>query len=232
MVPLSWQTAGDGKIAGYQLERSPTARGPYESLAKIDERYQTTFVDRGLGDLRVFYYRIASITLAGGIGKPSSPVRAATKPEPLPPVNLRATDQQLGANHLAWDPNVEEDIVEYRLFRTRSDDLAPVPVAIVGADQTTAIDSDVGSGERVSYTVFALDRDGLTSNSAEAIEIDCESYDLSATARPDGVHLEWNPRSNEGFRGAQVTRTTGLRTKHFGFQSGNQFHDSELFHLM
>jgi len=228
MVPLSWRAAEDPNVVGYQVARSPTSRGPFELLAEVDGRYQTSLVDRGLGDLRVFYYRIVAVNTAGGIGEASSPVRAVTKPEPLPPMNLRVIKQQLGINQLAWDPNVEEDIVEYRLLRTRAGSDAPAHFATLSVDETTAVDSQVGAGERLFYTVVAVDRDGLTSGTAQAVEVESESYGLSATAGPDGVRLEWNPRSEEGFHGAHVTRTTPFRQRKFGRQAGSQFHDPDV----
>jgi hypothetical protein len=228
MVPLSWRVTHDPNIVGYRVERSPTSRGPFESIAKIDGRYQTTFVDRELGDLRVFYFRVASINAAGGVGKPSPAVRAVTKPEPLPPINLRITAKQLGINRLAWDPNVEEDIIEYRLLRARGDETPPQPVASLLAGQTTATDISVSAGEKVSYTIVALDRDGLMSDAAEAVVVRSEDYGLSASLQKDGVHLEWDPRSDEGFHGALVRRATLFGKRDFGLQTDGQFHDPDV----
>jgi hypothetical protein len=95
-------------------------------------------------------------------------------------------------------------------------------------DQTTAADPSVGAGEQVSYTVVAIDRDGLQSGSAEAVATQSEGYGLSATVRRDGVHLEWDPRDAEGFHGAQVYRTTLFRKREFGLQASGQFHDPDV----
>ncbi len=67
-VPLSWRASDDLNVAGYRVERSPTASGPFELLTEIDGRHQTIYVDRGLGDLRVFYYRVIAVNAAGGLG--------------------------------------------------------------------------------------------------------------------------------------------------------------------
>jgi fibronectin type 3 domain-containing protein len=155
-------------------------------------------------------------------------VRAVTKPEPLPPIGLRTVDQRLGANALAWDRNVEEDIVGYRLYRTLEGEDSPTPIANPSADETTATDAAVAAGQRVSYTLIAIDRDGLESGPANPIEVESERYGLSATARPDGVHLEWNDRADEGFRGGHVFRATFLQDKSLGFSPGNSFVDTEV----
>ncbi len=227
-VPLSWRASEDPSVIGYRVERSPTSRGPFELLGEVDERHKTVYVDRGLGDLRVFYYRVAAVNAAGGAGAPTKPVRAVTKPEPLPPLKLRISEQRLGANELTWDPNVEEDIVEYRLFRTRVDNDKPEQFAVASSDQTAATDDEVAAGERVSYSVVALDRDGLESDPAEPVEVESEGYGLSATVRSDGVHLEWNPRTDEGYLGGRVTRFGLFQQKTLGFSAGNSFIDTDV----
>jgi fibronectin type 3 domain-containing protein len=228
-VPLSWRASDDPNVAGYRVERSPTASGPFELLAEIDGRHQTLYVDRGLGDLRVFYYRVIAVNAAGGLGTATTePVRAVTKPEPLPPIGLRTVDQHLGANALAWDRNVEEDIVGYQLYRTLEGEDSPTLIANLSADETTATDAAVAAGQRVSYTLVAIDRDGLESDPANPIEVESERYGLSATVRPDGVHLEWNDRTDEGFRGGHVFRATFLKSKSLGFSPGNSFVDTEV----
>ena len=228
-VPLNWRASDDPNVVGYRVERSPSASGPFELLAEIDGRHQTTYVDRGLGDLRVFYYRVIAVNAAGGLGVATAePVRAVTKPEPLPPIGLRTVEQRLGANALAWDLNVEEDIVGYRLYRTLEGEDSPSLIASLGADETTAEDDAVAAGQRVSYTLIAIDRDGLESGPSNPIEVESERYGLSATVRPDGIHLEWDDRADEGFRGGHVFRTALLQNKNLGFSLGNSFVDTEV----
>jgi fibronectin type 3 domain-containing protein len=228
-VPLSWGASDDPDVVGYRVERSPTASGPFELLAEIDGRYETIYVDLGLGDLRVFYYRVVAVNAAGGLGMASAePVRAVTKPEPLPPIGLRTVEQRLGANALAWDHNVEEDIVGYRLYRVLEGEDSPTLISSLSADETTATDTAVAAGQRVSYTLVAIDRDGLESDPANPIEVESERYGLSATVRADGVHLEWNGRADEGFRGGHVFRTALLQNKNLGFSEGNSFVDTEV----
>jgi fibronectin type 3 domain-containing protein len=228
-VPLSWRASDDPDVVGYRVERSPTASGPFELLTETDGRHQTIYVDRGLGDLRVFYYRVIAVNAAGGLGVATTePVRAVTKPEPLPPIGLRIVDQHLGTNVLAWDRNVEEDIVGYRLYRTLEGEDSPTLIANLSTDETTAADAAVAAGQRVSYTLVAIDRDGLESGFANPIEVESERYGLSAMVRPDGVHLEWIDRADEGFRRGLVFRSALLQNKNLGFSLGNSFVDTEV----
>jgi fibronectin type 3 domain-containing protein len=203
-VPLSWRAAVDERVAGYVIERSPTSSGPFEPIVEIDGRHETVYVDRGLGDLRVFYYRVASVNVAGGRGEFSAPVRAVTKPDPLPPIGLRVAAQRLGVNELAWEPNVEPDLAGYRVRRLRSGAGEAEAVATVGRDATAATDPAVGANESIAYWIVAFDQTGLVSAPAEAIQVTSVGYELTATARRDGVELSWNPRSDEGWSTTRV----------------------------
>jgi fibronectin type 3 domain-containing protein len=223
-VPLSWRAATDERVKGYVIERSPTSSGPFEPIVEIGGRHQTVYVDRGLGDLRVFYYRVASVNVAGGRGEFSAPVRAVTKPDPLPPIGLRVAAQRLGVNQLAWEPNVEPDLAGYRVRRLRHGASQAEAVATVGRDVTAATDPAVGADERVSYWIVAFDQDSLVSAPAEAIEVTSVGYDLTATARRDGVELSWNPRSDEGWSLARVYQHGALGgTSELGAVRGSTF---------
>ncbi len=225
-VPLAWEPSADPSVGGYVVERSPAARGPFELLAELEGRHATVYVDRGLGDLRVFYYRVAAVNRKGGRGPTSDSVRAVTKPDPLPPAGLRLAGQKLGANRLAWEPNVEVDVTAYRFYRVRGGSrelLAELPAA-----ETSAVDPGVGADEPAVYSVIAVDRDGLDSEPAVPLRVRSVGYGLAASARPDGVHLAWDPRPAEGFRGARVFRHGRVRTRELGASEDGTWVDREV----
>jgi hypothetical protein len=228
MVPLSWRASEDPTVIGYRVERSPTSRGPFEEIARIAGRHRSTYADRGLGELRVFYYRVASVNADGGVGAGSEAVLAVTKPEPLPPLGLHVASRHLGANRIAWQPNVEHDVTAYRLLRIRADADAPELVTTVIAPATEAEDASVAAGEQLSYTVVAIDSDDLKSAPAEPLVVVGETYDLQASARADGIHLQWKARSDEGYHGARVVREGRLRDREFQVLGTGRWIDTDV----
>lgn len=220
-IPLSWEASSDPRVAGYVIERSPTSRGPFEPLATVTGRHETVYLDQGLGDLRVFHYRISAVNSAGGRGEASPPVRAVTKPEPLPPLGLAVAGRRLGANQLAWEPNVERDLTGYRLARRRDEERSSETVVTLPADSTRVLDDAVGADEHVTYTLVAVDSDGLES-AASQLEVTSVGYQLKAEAHGKDIALAWNPRSEEGWAGARIF-LHGLRTTELGFSRDGRF---------
>jgi hypothetical protein len=191
-VALSWDPSADPSVAGYEVSRSPSANGTFLPVAKLDGRYNTTWVDRGLGDLRVFYYHVSAVNAAGGASDPSPAERAVTKPEPLPPLGLHVAERALGRNVLAWERNVERDLAGYRVLRRREGGERDEVVAEVSADTLRVTDSAVGAGEGIAYHALAFDRDGLESEPSDAIETQSVGYGLAAEVVGDSVTLRWD----------------------------------------
>ncbi len=227
-VPLSWETSRDTTAAGYVVYRSPSWRGPFERLAALEGRHTTVHRDSRLESLRVFYYRVTARNIHGVEGPPSEPVRAVTKPEPLPPIGLRVVKLGLGVNRLSWEPNVETDITEYRLLRSTADRGPTRVVASVPAEAMVAEDDSIGTAEFASYTLVAVDGDGLESDSSLRVGVQSEDYGLSARAEPDGIHLAWNPRPDEGFHGARIMRRHRFGRTELAFVRSDRYVDGDV----
>jgi fibronectin type 3 domain-containing protein len=196
-------------------------------VAELDGRHTTHLLDEGLGDLRVLFYRVSSRNPAGEHGLPSPVVRAVTKPAPLPPIDLRVEERGLGTIAVAWEPNVERDLLGYRIRRWRGE--KPIEtVAYVSANETRATDADVRAGEIVHYDLIAVDRDGLESEPSQAIPARGVGYDWRAIAASDAITLRWKPRSEEGFVRAQITRTSGVWRSEAWTVTGSEYVDRDI----
>ncbi len=210
-VALRWDVSDDVTTAGYVIYRSPSARGAYDTVAQIESRYETSWSDLGLGDLRVFYYRIASRNAAGGVGEPSASQRAVTKPEPLPPIGLALERQEVGRNTLRWEPNVEPDIERYELLKRAGDDAPFRRIASVEASTPHAVDGELGAGERAVYAILAVDRDGLRSAVSRPLEVMGIGYALEAESGQGEIRLRWSPQVQQ-----MLVETRVLRVGTFG----------------
>jgi hypothetical protein len=167
-IALTWRAVSDPSVAGYVVYRSPSLRGRYEPIGRLEGRFATTWVDAGLAPLRVFYYRVAALNAAGGEGVPTRALRGVTKPEPLPPASLRVVSQSPGSVALAWEPNLEPNLAGYRVLRRRAGEGPEELVAELAPDVTRVEDVLAEPpGEPLVYRVVAYDRDGLVSAPVE-----------------------------------------------------------------
>ncbi len=205
-VALSWEPSADPTVAGYVVTRSPSANGSFRSVARPEGRFTTTWVDRELGDLRVFYYRVAARNAAGGASDPTAAARAVTKPEPLPPINVHISERALGRNVVAWERNVEADLAGYRVFRRREGAARDELVAEVSAETFRVSDDAVGAGERILYTLLAFDRDGLESERSDAAEGQSVDYGLRAEIEGSSVTLRWDEAVQRELAAVRVLR--------------------------
>ena len=210
-VALAWEPLLDPTVSGYVVSRSPSASGTFRVIERLEGRFTTSYVDRGLGDLRVFYYRVSGVNAAGGIGESTSAVRAVTKPEPLPPTGLHVAERTLGRNVIAWERNVERDLAGYRLLRRRDGGNEDELVAEVNAETVRVADEAVAAGESLHYSLLAFDRDGLVSAPSDPVPTTSVGYGLEARVDGDGVLLQWD----ESLR-AEIPTVRVLRMGRFG----------------
>ena len=209
-VALSWEPLADQSVSGYVVWRSPSASGNFLPITRLDGRFTTSFVDRGLGDLRVFYYRVAGVNGAGGEGIATPAARAVTKPDPLPPAGVRIAERQLGRNVVAWERNVERDLAGYRVYRQREGGHPEELVAEVNADTGSIADAAVGASERIAYEVVAFDRDGLVSEPSDPTEAESVGYGLRAELEGDAVMLRWDESIHRELAAVRVISEGGL----------------------
>jgi fibronectin type 3 domain-containing protein len=227
-VALAWRASPDPTVSGYVVHRSPSLTGEYRPVARLDGRFATSWVDRALGDLRVFHYRVVAVNGAGGEGAFSETVTAVTKAEPLPPTGLAVAGQALGLNRLRWEPNVEKDVTGYRVLRKRSGVSEPEPVATTGPDTTEAVDTGVGAGEVLSYSAVAVDADGLESAPSDPVRVTSVDYGLEARVEGGSVRLHWDPAVQARFAAARVLRLGRLGDRELGRVTAAELTDRDV----
>jgi hypothetical protein len=203
-VALSWDPSADPTVSEYVVSRSPSANGTFLPVARLAGRFNTAWVDRGLGDLRVFYYRLSAVNAAGGASEPSAAARAVTKPEPLPPVGVHLAERTLGQNVVAWERNVEPDLAGYRVFRRRESAERDELVAEVSAETYQVSDAAIGASEKLAYKVLAFDRDGLESEPSDPVEGESVGYGLAADVAGTTVTLRWDPEVQKQLASVRV----------------------------
>lgn len=160
-VKLIWRPHPYPKVDKYIIERSTPEEKEWKKIATVHGRLSAEYVDRGLQDNHLYYYRIFAQTCDGILSKPSKIVKASTKPRPRIVQGLEATKNLPKKIIVTWKPNPEPDIVEYRVYKSLFE-IGPY-VVIAKTHDTQYIDLIDEDGVKRYYKVTAVDKDGLES---------------------------------------------------------------------
>jgi hypothetical protein len=151
-----------------------------------------------------------------------------TKAEPLPPIGLRLVEQRLGENHLAWEPNVESDVLGYRLLRYRAGRPAETVATLGGSGATSLVDVELVADEAVAYALVAFDAAGLESDATDRLRVVSDGYRLAAEVRDGAVHLRWAPVAPAGFTSARIFREGWMGRREIGRTAAGEFVDPDV----
>jgi fibronectin type 3 domain-containing protein len=215
-VVLSWQASARPSVTSYGIYRSPTRAGPYERVALVEGRLNTIHEDPVRGDLRVMYYRLTAVNRFGGESEMTPATRAVTKADPLPPVGLRAAERRIGEIELRWNPNVEQDLLAYEIWRSVREPegwsdptrLAEIPPDI---EPLAYRDVGVGCGQQLRYSIRTRDRDGLISDWAPRLQVEGLGLGLHVASQEDGTpEIRWDASRTSGWPRARVELARGF----------------------
>ncbi len=166
-IKLIWRPHQDMRVVGYVIERA-TVKYPekWEKQGEVKNRLSAEYMDKNLGDGEVYIYCVRCKLCNGLVTGPSQPVKAITKPLPLPPSELQASMDLPKKIRLSWKPSPTRDVVYYKVYR------APFAIGFYSYRakvEGTSFEDQVGEdGKEYYYKVTAVDKDGLESEMPEA----------------------------------------------------------------
>ena len=161
-IKIIWRPHQDFRVVGYIVERASVSHPEkWEKEATIKHRLSAEYIDKTLGDGEVYMYRVRCKLCNGEITDPSEPVKAITKPLPMPPSEIKASMNLPKRVHLTWKPSATSDVVYYKVYR------APFAMGFYSyrakVDGTAFDDHVEDDGATYYYKVTAVDKDGLES---------------------------------------------------------------------
>ncbi|MEW6674993.1 MAG: hypothetical protein AB1348_03085 [Nitrospirota bacterium] len=198
---LKWDVikSPDDEIKGYLIFRSTEEKGEYKKIAEITNHEENLFIDKypSLRDDTTYYYKIASYNSAGVSSDLSSPISSTTKALPHVPRGLLANSREVKQVTLMWEPNLEKDIKLYNLYRAVSGDKDFEKIASVKS-KTVYVDTGLKDGTEYSYTIEAVDEDGLISELSPPVTAVTKPLPMKPTglrvSDKDGKKMvQWDP---------------------------------------
>ncbi len=163
MTKLRWNPNPEPDIAHYKVFRSTEPDGRFKTLASQKE---TIYVDTELKNGATYFYRVQAIDKDDLEGFESKPIKVTTKPIPSTPKGVYGT-AGAGSITLKWEPNPEPDISHYEIrpygFFSQG--------KIGETPKTTFRITGLSSDKQYSYTILAVDKDGLESEPSTTVKV-------------------------------------------------------------
>ncbi|UFS70734.1 hypothetical protein LPW11_00755 [Geomonas sp. RF6] len=202
-VTVAWQPAAsaEDESGGYSVYRSERGEGDFTRIARVPERvYLYEDASPPLKDNTPYWYRVAALNGAGVEGAPSPPVQGVTKQKPATPRGVSARTGEVRKVSIYWQPNPEPDLKEYLVWRKEKGE----SYTLLGSTRIPGfVDAELGDGVQHTYSVSAVDSDGVESFASPAIEAKTAPAPSRASGarvvrrgEMAGIVWEKNPESN------------------------------------
>ena len=213
-VTLSWSASTECDLKEYRLYRGISAQ-PTSRVATIPKDTET-YTDTGLSNGQVYYYRLTAVDEAGNESDYTgdievTPVMPGDNEAPAKPAGLTASASG-NQIELEWTANSENDLQEYRLYRSTDPDPTD-QIATILKGTKTYTDADVVVEQTYYYRLRAVDTSGNESEySDDAIaKIDvapAAPTGLTATAESGTVTLKWTANAEGDLQEYRLYRGT------------------------
>lgn len=217
-VTLSWTASTESDVVGYKVYRSTSANSGF---ALVTQASGTSYVDTGLTNGTVYYYRITAVDSAGQESDPSSVVSATPIDDTAPaaPTGLAASDvpnDQGDAVAVSWSANNESDLAGYRLTITNVHTGTATTVEI-SRSATSHVATGLTVSQQYRFVLVAYDNAGNVSpQSASALATPLDQLapqaptGVVAVDRPDdeggAVDVHWTANTEADLAGCTVFR--------------------------
>lgn len=192
-VKLIWRPHPDMAVTGYEIQRADGEDKKYSRVASLKGRLNAEFIDSSVKSNHTYYYIIYAQT-SKGLSKPSNPLKATTKPLPLPIKAITASKDEPKKITLKWQFTPFDDFSHFNIYRSSAKFL---PYTLHDTSKTnTYTDLETSNDATRYYQVSVVDKDGLESQKVEAI-----GHTLAAPKAPKaliaeptatGITLSWN----------------------------------------
>jgi len=161
IAKIIWRPHISERVDTYIIERKTFEDDKWSEIEELSGRLNAEYIDEGLKDNRVYFYRIRVKTYDDIISTPSAIVKSVTKQLPKSIMEIHATKNLPKAIKITWQASKEKDFERYYLYR--SDDIDGSYELIAKLYNNHFTDKIEEDGKRYFYRVAVVDKDGLES---------------------------------------------------------------------
>ncbi len=199
---IIWRPDINERVDKYVIERKTLDNNEWEEIGSVKGRLNAEYIDSGLDDNHVYFYRVRVVTFDNIVSTPSAVVKVLTKALPRSVTNIKVTTNLPRKIKITWSPSAQEDFSQYYLYRSEKLDSGYELIAkLFNNSFEDKIEED---GKTYFYRVSVVDKDGLESisdkNSIQGKTLNKPEAPAIVNAKLIGsdIKIEWSktdPRS-------------------------------------
>jgi len=159
LAKLIWRPHTNQRVNSYKLERKEISKPEWKSIATIKNRLQAEYIDKGLKDNNIYYYRLKALTYDNIISLPSKTVTVSTKPIPNPVQNIHASRNLSKRIEITWAKSLQDDITHYNVYASDDNDQGFKKIA--STNEPKFVENIATDGVQRFYKVTAIEKNGL-----------------------------------------------------------------------
>jgi len=167
-IKITWEKSKAKDFARYYLYRSQNRDGSYELIAKL---YNNKFIDKIEEDGKIYFYRVSVVDKDGLESHHEKfSMKGQTLVKPQAPKVLQAT---LIGNSIkvTWN-EIDTRSSSFTLVRKHKKGWFDIIVKkFRGLSAQQYIDTNIEADSEYTYTVYALDKNGIVSNSSKEVTV-------------------------------------------------------------
>ncbi|MDA8160942.1 MAG: fibronectin type III domain-containing protein [Desulfobacteraceae bacterium] len=184
-ISLSWQPVAKlingadlANAVRYQVYRRLPGQDDFKPLGETTAA--TSYTDAGLVNGQTYRYQVRAVREANAtqlIGLASHPVSASPRDltPPAPPRGLRAV-RMSGGVRLMWEPNREDDLAGYRIYRRLSGEDKIKKIGEVSKNQLSFVDPLPHAPDGCDWRITAFDQAQPANESEPSKELHHEPF--------------------------------------------------------
>ncbi len=215
MAKIIWRPHSSERVEKYIIERKAYDDKNFEEIATLNGRLNAEYIDSGLKDDYVYFYRVRVETFDGIVSTPSAMVKVITKALPKSITHISATKNLPRAIEIQWEKSNIKDFKRYYLYRSDTKDGNYELIAKLYNNHFR--DTIKEDGKSYFYRVSVVDKDGLESRNDQytimgmSLPKPLAPTVLEAIVVDGKVRLTWNKND------ARVTSYKIVRTYRDGW---------------
>jgi len=159
LAKLIWRPHTNQRVSSYKLERKEIAKPEWKTIATINNRLQAEYIDKGLKDNNIYYYRLRALTYDNIVSLPSKTVTVSTKPLPNPVQNIQASRNLSKRIKITWTKSLQDDITYYNVYASNDNDKRFKK--ITSTKEPMYVENIAKDGVQRFYKVTAVEKNGL-----------------------------------------------------------------------